>query len=461
LSTTKALNGDIKCFDLVISTEYPYLAGEVNAVDMVGSPEHDSVSDKDYVFVDFQSDNYSESRIKEIEEHFSKLYGEPKTFKELCSDLSNFKMSPEKLITVSNEAELKPLLESGEKAAAYTLKKMLGEKYIFRQSKTVDEVKKILEMGEMETTGENIVPFGIRAGNLDIEVTIYFDKGLSPYLGYYCSAFENGFWESYGDLEDRVNLDVPDIEAEMFKILVKFSEACSLSFFDQTEIETKTLRTHDELMTKAEAAIKRGNADDKRTDDKWALFRGLEVAPLSQTMIDLLYEKDDVTEEMLEFAIEQSDGEYSAGEIDFTNKDEITSDYLEKIEHQMLSEKLYERAEKEMEQFIQDFKHDIISPDVVMSDESILTRAYKLTVRNEMLIYLEGAESLDTDDLKALLTLDNPLDYLYDSWQESDVNIKDSIIDVVDDAVNELARSVEDDERGYLDENEDEDDLEI
>jgi hypothetical protein len=193
----------------------------------------------------------------------------------------------------------------------------------------------------------------------------------------------------------------------------------------------KPLVSKDELMAKIEAAIKSGHADDERTGDKWGLFRGLEVAPLSQTMIDLLYDKDDVTEEMLEYVIEQSEENFEYGLIDFTNTHEITSDYLEKLECQMLSEKLYERAEKEMNQYVQNLRNEITADESKISNDSILIRAYKLTIMNEMLIYMEIGGITDTDELRALLNLPNPLGYLYDKWADCDVNIKDNIVDAV------------------------------
>ena len=117
---TNIINGEIACFDVVISTEYPYLVGEVNAVNKVGSPEHDGKSDTDYVFVDFQSEEYSESRIKEIKEHFSNLFGKPTNFKDLVqdADLYNMKVSPKDLIRV-NESDLESLLESRENCEAF------------------------------------------------------------------------------------------------------------------------------------------------------------------------------------------------------------------------------------------------------------------------------------------------------------------------------------------------------
>lgn len=110
-----AVNGDVQCFDIVVSTgdsDYPFLVGEVNAVHKLGTPEHNTENTADDVFVDFNSEEYSEDRKREIAEHFSRLYGEPKRFDEdLPSMLFNVIMAPEHLIKIK-ESDLGILLES-------------------------------------------------------------------------------------------------------------------------------------------------------------------------------------------------------------------------------------------------------------------------------------------------------------------------------------------------------------
>jgi len=114
-----------------------------------------------------------------------------------------------------------------------TIKEVLGDDYRFHPSKTIDEVKRILTTNEM--TDNNDVAFMLEAGNLDIEITIYWDDDEHPYLGYYCCLRENGEWSSYGSIDDEVNLDVPDLETEMFRVLDKFAEEQGLSFFKEND----------------------------------------------------------------------------------------------------------------------------------------------------------------------------------------------------------------------------------
>lgn len=112
------------------------------------------------------------------------------------------------------------------------MKQILGDDYGFHQSKTVDEVKRILATGEMPDNDD--VPFMLEAGNLDIEINIQFD--IEPItLEYFCCVRIDGKWESYNEILDEVNLDAPDLETEMFRVLSKYAEEEGLSFFAQNE----------------------------------------------------------------------------------------------------------------------------------------------------------------------------------------------------------------------------------
>lgn len=133
------------------------------------------------------------------------------------------------------------------------MKKVLGDDYGFHQTKTVDEIKKILETGEMD--GNDNVAIVLEAGNLDIELMINFgeyrnDELITPiHPEYFCCVRTNGEWASYDEISEPVNLDVPDIEAEMFRILDKFAEERSLTFFTQNDRSTQnqqSLETEDE-----------------------------------------------------------------------------------------------------------------------------------------------------------------------------------------------------------------------
>ena len=113
------------------------------------------------------------------------------------------------------------------------IKQVLGDDYNFKSSKTVAELKEILATNDLP---QDNVPVVLEVGNLDIEITIYANEdceGLT--LGYFCCLRTDGIWDSYDDIFDTVNLDVPDLEAEMYRVLAKYADEKNLSFFAQNE----------------------------------------------------------------------------------------------------------------------------------------------------------------------------------------------------------------------------------
>jgi len=117
------------------------------------------------------------------------------------------------------------------------MKRVLGTDYGFHQKMSVDEIKKILEEGDMD--GNDDVPIVLEAGNLDIEMVINFGEYLNDVriepvsLEYFCCVRIDGDWESHNTIFDEVNLDVPDIESEMFRVLSKYAKEKGLNFFSQ------------------------------------------------------------------------------------------------------------------------------------------------------------------------------------------------------------------------------------
>lgn len=124
------------------------------------------------------------------------------------------------------------------------MKRVLGSDYGFHQSMSIEEIKKILEKDEMN--GTNNVPFMLEAGNLDIEMVIdpgeYLnDVKVKPVsLEYFCCVRTDGEWESHDTIFEEVNLDVPDVESEMFRVLCKYAKEEGLSFFSQDQSEVKS-----------------------------------------------------------------------------------------------------------------------------------------------------------------------------------------------------------------------------
>ncbi|MDR0286814.1 MAG: hypothetical protein LBI03_03775 [Clostridiales bacterium] len=124
--TTVCLNGKLREGDFVViapNTTYGTLIGYVKAINYVGTPEHDEITNNvtDDVLVDFEND-YSEQRIKEIEEQFRDLYDDDtKIFDELPLDL--VVMAPNELLRIDiekiGEKYYKTLLDSEARTAAW------------------------------------------------------------------------------------------------------------------------------------------------------------------------------------------------------------------------------------------------------------------------------------------------------------------------------------------------------
>ena len=112
------------------------------------------------------------------------------------------------------------------------LKELLGDDYKFTALLSAEKVQEIIEKNDFEYSDD--VPFVLEAGNLDIEITIFADNE-HMWLGYDCCRKSDGEWESFDTISDEVNLDVPSIENEMFRVLDKFAEENNLSYFTQEQ----------------------------------------------------------------------------------------------------------------------------------------------------------------------------------------------------------------------------------
>lgn len=87
-----AANGrPIEIGSIVMSSpkgDYELLVGTVFDIKLLGSPDRDTENDTDDVYCNFVEFDYSDQRIKEIEEVLSALYQMPKTIDDSCIDFS-------------------------------------------------------------------------------------------------------------------------------------------------------------------------------------------------------------------------------------------------------------------------------------------------------------------------------------------------------------------------------------
>ena len=103
MNSSKTLFGEVSPGDWVLSAsnnDYSYLIGMVTAIEKHGTPEHDTDNQTDDIHINFSAFDYPSERISEIEERFSALYGEKKTFDEISLD--NVIMAPDMLIRISH-----------------------------------------------------------------------------------------------------------------------------------------------------------------------------------------------------------------------------------------------------------------------------------------------------------------------------------------------------------------------
>ena len=119
---SESINGRIGIGDIVISTpsdEYTCLVGEVLDIVKLGTPEHDAETDNptDNVHVNFMDADYSAQRVREIEDMFSDLYGEKKSFGDCPID--DTIMAPDSLIRITGiDPKTRTRILDSEEAAA-------------------------------------------------------------------------------------------------------------------------------------------------------------------------------------------------------------------------------------------------------------------------------------------------------------------------------------------------------
>ena len=94
-----------------------------------------------------------------------------------------------------------------------------------------------------------------------------------------------------------------------------------------------------------------------------------------------------------------------------------------------LNTKLYQKMEKEME----DFKNELraFTPDEIMG------RAYELAIKEDILYHMEYNDLTD-EQAKTLLKDKKPLDSVYQKWEHMDTHYMDLIGDAVEARADEL-----------------------
>jgi len=149
------LNGKLQIGDMVLSIpacDYPNMVGVVIEIYPLGSPEHDSGNPEDDVLVNF-NERYFPQRVRELEKHFSRLYGIEKTFEELPID--SVIMSPTTLLRITGIGEeiLQGILAFEKNAQLFGTTLVKGHKQAdktFQQNRWDGAVQRAVHIGWKE-----------------------------------------------------------------------------------------------------------------------------------------------------------------------------------------------------------------------------------------------------------------------------------------------------------------------
>jgi hypothetical protein len=119
------------------------------------------------------------------------------------------------------------------------LKQKLGDDYSFHATLSLEKVREVLKENDVNFADE--VVFVLNAGYVNIEATIFVSSlskdgsKIIMSISYDCCIKDrelDGDWISYDSIPDEVNLNVSDMETEMFKVIDKFVTEHCLSYFE-------------------------------------------------------------------------------------------------------------------------------------------------------------------------------------------------------------------------------------
>jgi len=171
--------------------------------------------------------------------------------------------------------------------------------------------------------------FILEAGNLDIELCLFVKNDSSEeYLGYYCCEKVNGTWESYDEIYEKVNLDVPDIEKEMFRVLEKYAEENGLTFGERSEpdIFSASERLYNKVSSEYDAYI--ADLHDKSKEE--IIEAAFEITWKKEivNVLTKIDDEDEFTEKMCGALLAYDENPLDAIYQDFRNADDY---YLDDI----------------------------------------------------------------------------------------------------------------------------------
>lgn len=142
------------------------------------------------------------------------------------------------LENAGNKARIAEIEAKGDRMFGLMKEGLGGVEYEFKPPNE-DDLKKLLNLIDGGIKAENpekdnsstIDVFHVlEVGNLDVELCSFAKENGEEYLGYYCCVKTDGEWQSHSEIYEKVNLGVPNIEKEMFRVLENYAEEKGLKF---------------------------------------------------------------------------------------------------------------------------------------------------------------------------------------------------------------------------------------
>lgn len=100
------------------------------------------------------------------------------------------------------------------------------------------------------------------------------------------------------------------------------------------------------------------------------------------------------------------------------------------------NEELFKELQAKLDKEYEDLTNEVIK----LEPRDIINRSYEFVLKEEMKDLYYSDKDLGRYEIKALLSLDNTLDYLYDSWICTDFQINNEVRDALSDEVMELSK---------------------
>lgn len=100
------------------------------------------------------------------------------------------------------------------------------------------------------------------------------------------------------------------------------------------------------------------------------------------------------------------------------------------------NEELFKELQAKLDKEYENLTNEVIK----LKPRDIINRSYEFVIKEEIKDLYFDNKDLERYDIKALLSLDNTLDYLYNSWICTDFQINNEIRDALEDEVMELSK---------------------